>query len=158
VSRPSVYLAGPITGLTYADGAEWREVAKAALDDAGIDGFSPLRMKQYLEAFGVLEAKDQDGKYNYEGAHPLSSDKGIMARDRNDVMRRDLTIANLLGAEKVSIGTCIEIGWADAYRKPLILVMEDDNVHRHAMAEEAAGYRVHTLDEAIEIAKAVLLP
>jgi nucleoside 2-deoxyribosyltransferase len=156
--RPSVYLAGPITGLTYDGGSEWREDAVDEFEECGIDAYSPLRCKQYLRAFGELSAKDQTGAYNYDGAHPLSSDKGIMARDRNDVLRRDMVLANFLGAERISIGTCIEVGWADAFRKPVVLVMEDDNIHRHAMMEEAAGFRVHTMVEAIEIVKAVLLP
>jgi|SRR5215207_379507 len=157
--RPSVYLAGPITGRTYDEGAEWRVDAFNTFYVRGIDAFSPLRMKKYLRAFGTLEGKDQDGQYAYAGAHPLSSDKGIMARDRNDVSRRDMVLANFLGCgERISIGTCVEIGWADAARKPIVLVMEDDNVHRHAMIEEAAGFRVHTMEEAIEIVTAVLLP
>jgi nucleoside 2-deoxyribosyltransferase len=156
--RPSVYLAGPITGLTYDDGNGWREDVIDDFDDAGIDAFSPLRMKQYLRRFGLLSAKDQDGRHNYDGVHPLSSDKGIMMRDRHDVTSRDMMLVNFLGAERVSIGTCIEIGWADAARKPIVIAMEDDNVHRHAMVEEALGYRVHTLTEAVEIVKAILLP
>lgn len=156
--RPSVYLAGPITGLTYDEGSEWRADAIEDFNDAGIDAYSPLRAKQYLRAFGELSAKDQTGKYNYDGVHPLSSDRGIMTRDRHDVTSRDMMLVNLLGATRVSIGTCIEIGWADAARKPIVIVMEDDNVHRHAMLEEAAGFRVHTLTEAIEIVKAILIP
>lgn len=157
MSRPSVYLAGPITGLTYEGGNEWREIARDELERAGIDAFSPLRMKGYLEKFGVLEAKNQ-GTYNYAGAHPLSEDKGIMCRDRNDVMNRDMVLANFAGAERVSVGTCIEIGWADAARKPIVAVIEEENMHRHAMMDEACGYQVRTLEEAIEIVKAVLLP
>ncbi len=157
MNRPSVYLAGPITGLTYGEGADWRVKAKERFAADGIDAFSPLRMKQYLEMFGILEAKNQ-GTYNYSGAHPLSEDKGIMTRDRNDVTHRDMVLANFLGAERISIGTCIEIGWADAARKPIVAVIEDDNPHHHAMLDEACGYQVYTLEEAIEIVEAVLLP
>lgn len=157
--RPSVYLAGPITGLTYDGANEWREEVMYDLRQSGIDAFSPTRMKQYLRRFGELTAKDQTGRYNYDGAHPLSSDRGIMTRDRFDVTSRDMTLVNLLGCgERVSIGTMIEVGWADGARKPIVLAMEDDNVHRHAMLEEAAGYHVRTLEEAVEIVKAILLP
>lgn len=155
--NPSVYLAGPITGLTYGEGSEWREDAKSQLAAYMIDAYSPLRMKQYLEKFGTLQAK-QGGTYNYAGAHPLSEDKGIMTRDRNDVTKRDMVLVNLLGAERVSIGTMIEIGWADSVRTPICAVIEEENVHHHAMFDEACGYQVRTLEEAIEIVKAVLLP
>lgn len=155
--RPSVYLAGPITGLTYDDGQDWREYAKTWLDAEGIDGFSPLRAKQHLREIGVLDnAGTTDSAYI--GLNALSEPKGIMTRDRFDCTNRDLVLVNFVGAERVSVGTCIELGWADGARVPVVIAMEDDNVHRHAMVNEAAGFIVPTLEEALVIAKAVLLP
>lgn len=157
MSRPSVYLAGPITGLTYDEGQDWREYAKAWLDDEGIDGFSPLRAKQYLRAIGVLDsAGTKDSAYL--GLNAMSEPKGITARDRFDCMGRDLVLVNFIGAEKVSVGTCIELGWADAARVPIVVAMEEENVHRHAMVNEVSGFIVDSLDEALAVAKAVLLP
>lgn len=155
MSRPSVYLAGPITGLTYDGASDWREYAQGKLDALGIDAFSPMRAKQYLRHVGELAAAGQ----NFQGMSPLSENKGITTRDRIDCMGRDLIIVNFSGAKRVSIGTCIEFGWADAARKPVILIMEDEgNLHEHGMILEIAGYRVKTLDEAIELARCILLP
>jgi hypothetical protein len=64
---------------------------------------------------------------------------------------------NLQDAKRISIGTMIEAGWADAARRPIILVMEPGNVHEHMILETVAGYRVHTLDDALHIVKAILL-
>lgn len=69
-----------------------------------------------------------------------------------------MILVNFLGAKKVSIGSVMEITWADAWRKPIIIVMEKDNVHAHAMIKEVAGFIVSDLDEAIAIAIAVLSP
>ena len=44
-----VYLAGPITGLTFDGCTDWREYAKKSLAEAGIDGLSPMRAKDYLK-------------------------------------------------------------------------------------------------------------
>lgn len=148
---PSVYLAGPITGLTYDEAQDWRAGVRSELWDAGIEAFSPLRVKHYLREHGVLE--DQ-----YQGINALSDGRGIIARDRNDVRRRDMVLANLVGAERVSIGTVMEIAWADAFRTPVVIAMEPENVHQHAMVVESVGFIVPTLEEAIEIVKAVLLP
>ena len=41
------------------------------------------------------------------------------------MQRCDVVLMYLIGAKKVSIGTMIEAGWADAYRKPVVLVLED---------------------------------
>lgn len=157
MSRPSVYLAGPITGLTYDESTDWRDSVAAELDDVGITAYSPLRCKQYLREFGELDAAGgQDSAY--VGVNPLSDPAGITARDRNDVKTKDAILINLLGAERISVGTCIEVGWADAFRKPIIVAMEEDNVHRHAILNHCAGFIAPTLEQAVEIVKAVLLP
>lgn len=155
--RPSVYLAGPITGLTYDDGQDWRAYAQRWLDDFGIDGFSPLRAKGHLRALGVL---DNAGKPDsaYLGLNALSEPSGITTRDRFDCMGRDLVLVNFVGATQVSIGTCIELGWADAARRPLVVAMEEDNIHRHAMVNTVSGFIVPTLEEALFVTQAILRP
>jgi hypothetical protein len=59
----------------------------------------------------------------------------------------------------LSIGTIMELGWADAYRKPVVVAMEaEGNLHEHPMVREAIGYRLPTLDAALAVTKAILLP
>lgn len=148
---PSVYLGGPITGLTYDDGNEWRTFAREWLQPWGIQAFSPLRAKEYLRHVGIL-----DGQYHE--LNVLSGPKGITTRDRFDVMRCDLLLVSFIGAERVSIGTVMEIAWADMLRKPIVVAMEEDNLHRHEMLTTAAGFVVETLEEALMLASAILLP
>jgi nucleoside 2-deoxyribosyltransferase len=150
-NRPSVYLAGPITGLTFDEAITWREPVVDELYLAGIDAYSPLRFKTYLREFGTLESQ-------YQGVHPLSNDRGIVARDYNDCANRDMILVNLLGAERISVGTVWEIGVGYANRRPIVIAMEEGNAHEHAMINESAGFIVRSLEEAVEIVKAVLLP
>lgn len=89
MSEKLVYLAGPITGLSYDGAVNWRDM-------------------------------------------------------------------NLVGAERVSIGTMIEAGWADAFRKPVVLAIEEGNMHHHAMLEHISGWIVSDLDQAIDVTKALL--
>lgn len=144
-----VYLSGPITGLTYDEGNDWRAGAIEKLGEHRIKGVSPLRAKEYLRGLGKLEGQHLD-------LHALSSASGIVTRDRWDVERCDAMLVNLLGAERVSIGTCIEFGWADSFRRPIILAMEEDNRHQHEMVREMAGYILPTLEEAIDVTIALL--
>lgn len=147
-----VYLAGPITGLSYGVAVNWRTDARDWLKKQGIEGFSPMRWKHYLEQESDIAAAGYD-------EFPLSSARGIVTRDRFDTMRMDLVLVNLLGATKVSIGTCMELGWADAARVPTVLVMEKSgNPHDHAMVNQVAGFRVEQLEHGLEIVKAVLVP
>jgi hypothetical protein len=51
----------------------------------------------------------------------MSKPKGLTTRDRWDAMRCDVLLVNLLGATKVSIGTVLEFGWADAMDIPIVV-------------------------------------
>lgn len=146
-----IYLAGPITGLTYAESAfGWRETIKTLLPE--FDLFSPMRGKDFLAKDGVLRGADE--------RHPVSSINGILGRDRNDVRTCDLMIACFLEDPGVpSLGTAMEFGWADAWRKPIIMVAEPTSAQRnHPMLQGAATYIVDTLQEAAELSKHLLLP
>lgn len=150
--KPRVYFAGPIAGLDYKGATDWREVvAKQLAPD--ILALSPMRGKDYLAAYtdiggtpGAMHAMN----------NAMSTPAAIVTRDRNDTTKSDAVLMNLLGAKKVSIGTMIEAGWADAARVPIVLVIEPDNIHQHAMLIDIAGYIVPTLDEAVHILKAFL--
>lgn len=145
-----VYLAGPISGLTYGASEIWRTEFIATLKDyPSIECFSPLRAKEYLVDAGVLEQ-------SY--AQPLSCGRGIMTRDHNDCLTSDVIVCNLTGVQRVSIGSVMECAWAHAYRKPLIMIMEKGNVHEHPMIREAIGFHVETVAEAAMIVKALLRP
>lgn len=149
--KPKVYLAGPITGLSYNGAVEWREVAKAKLADVGISAMSSMRSKDYLKSETDLKA------LNYK--QPLSTDKGILCRDFRDCTTSDVVIMNLLGAHRVSIGSVMEIAWAHCARVPLVLVMESTgNLHEHGLMTAACNFRVDNLDEAINLAMAIILP
>jgi nucleoside 2-deoxyribosyltransferase len=144
------YLAGPISGLTYEGAQDWRTYFSNKISPE-IACFSPLRGKDYLKMRGPLE-----GSY---AEFPLSTDRGITVRDRTDCMGADLVVFNMLGATRVSIGTMVEFGWADAARVPSVLVMEKTgNIHDYPMVREIAGFRVDNLEDAIAISEIVLLP
>jgi nucleoside 2-deoxyribosyltransferase len=143
----TVYLAGPITGQSYKGCTDWREAAIRELAEEGIIGVSPMRGKYYLENEGVIGDAYPD--------KPMSSEKGITTRDRFDATGCSVLLANFSDADRVSVGTCIELGWADANRRPIIVVMEEGNPHWHSMVRAVSGFIVPDLDEAIKIAKAI---
>jgi nucleoside 2-deoxyribosyltransferase len=144
----TVYLAGPITGCSFNGCTDWRNSVIERLAIYNIHGLSPMRAKDYLS-----QEKKITGSYEDK---VMSCARGIMTRDRFDTMRCDVLLVNFLGAEKVSIGTVMEIAWADANRTPIICAIEDSNIHDHPMIREAVGFRVPTLDEAIECAIKIL--
>lgn len=148
-ARALVYLAGPISGQSYDAATNWRADAMSMLGSVGIVGLSPLRGKEFLSNEDYIEG-------TYEHNH-LGTAKGITTRDRLDVRNCDVVLMNLVGAKKVSIGTMIEVGWADAFGKPIVLVMENGNLHEHPILETITHFRTDTIHEAVGIVKAILL-
>ena len=147
MSERLVFLSGPVTGNAYDSTLSWREeVAKALPSD--IVAVSPMRGKDYLkEETQVADAYEE---------YPLSSAAGITCRDHNDVKRCDMLFVNFLGAEKVSIGSVMEIAWAHAYQKPIVIVAEEDNINMHAFVRQVAAFKVRTIEEGINVTRHVL--
>lgn len=146
-----VYLAGPITGLTYDEGNNWRLDAYKRLMAKGIEAYSPMRAKEYLRSEGVLTGSYSTGLF--------SSARNIMTRDYDDCRKADLILCNFLGATRVSSGTVMEVAWAYAFRVPLVVVMEEKgNPHEHPMIAESIGFRVDNMEDALYITERILLP
>ncbi len=147
--KPKIYLAGPISGLTYKEATDWRKYAESWLSDV-FQVLDPLRGKEYLRNETDLAANGYPDK-------PLSTGKAIVGRDRNDVKTSAVVLMNMLGAKIVSTGTVLELGWADVYETPVVLVMEPTgNVHEHAMVRELAAFHTGDLNTGIDIARYVI--
>ncbi len=157
--KKTIYLAGPITGMNHDEARYgWRKEFSDMVDDAGLDHIfcsSPMRGKEFLKGLGTL-GSDQS-QYS---EHEMATSSGITTRDRNDVKTCDLVVACFLESEgRLSGGTFIEYGWADAWRKPIVVIgsKDDPNVF-HLMAEDIRGYHVETLEEALPIIAQLLTP
>lgn len=147
-----VYLSGGITGLTHNEAANWRESVSKQLGELSggkIKTLSPMRGKRYLDNGQAIE------RFNDSKA-ALSTKQTIYTRDRNDTRRSDAILVNLLGATKVSIGTVMEIAWADAFEKPIVVVMEESNIHQHPILNEAARIIVPSLDIGVQLIYQIL--
>ena len=155
-----VYLAGPISGLSYEDASQgWRrqivpmlEYSDYSCKHLPVRCYSPMRCKDFLADKGKLFGAYEE--------NPLATEGGIVTRDRNDVLQCDVMIACFLESQGyMSLGTAVEFGWADSHRKPIIMVAKPGDPHReHPMLKRMAGYIVETLEEAAALTQALLLP
>lgn len=154
MNTPLVYLAGGIAGLVGAETVNWRQNAQHYLGVRGIECLSPMRAKQAISGMARISTDFHD----YEDRGPFFTSRGIMTRDFNDVKRCDALLVNLLGLEKVSIGTIMELAWAYALQKPAVVAIEaSGNPHdNHPMIHEAIPFRVETLEEAIDSVAVIL--
>ena len=130
----------------------WRKYAIEKFKDVShnniYQALSPLRGKEYLsEEIAIKDSYEQ---------HQISTPKMINSRDMFDVRRSDLLIVNLKHAKRVTIGTMLEVGAAYILNKPIIVIMEPDNIHKHAMLGEQATVIVDDIDTAIYFALQIL--
>lgn len=147
----TIYLCGPITGLTYEEATRHRKEVKDYFADLFVEVLTPMRGKSFVIGDGeTFQAR------GYEIA--MTSDKGIVGRDRNDVMNCSAMIADFRFATQVSIGSCVEFGWADAWRKPIITVLPDSphHPHDHAFIHHMSTYVVYDMEEALELTSLLL--
>ena len=151
---PTVYLSGPITGCTYEGCTDWREYATKVLTPVGIQAVSPMRAKDYLKQLAD-PISGHGREYSHMGV--FSTPSAVVTRDRFDTQRADIVLMNLLGADRVSIGTMVELGWADAARVPVVGIIEPQhNIHDHMFVNQLIGFRVATLDEGLHVVRATL--
>jgi nucleoside 2-deoxyribosyltransferase len=152
-----VYLAGPISGLSFDACVDWRVEWIDFLASHDIEGLSPLRGKHRLAGQPDLSDEVLTSRIPDLYSHTLSTDKGIITRDFFDCRRADLILFNLLCAEQASIGTCMEAAIGFEHRKPMVFIMEKTgNPHDHPMMRECMSYRVANHLEAEEVVLSVL--
>jgi nucleoside 2-deoxyribosyltransferase len=139
----SVYLAGPISGLSYDDATGWRdEVQNATLWDGEIEFHDPMRGKgspgDFSEPLPVVSEP--------MGCRP----KEILTRDLFDIDCCDVVLANLSLCPRVSIGTMVELGYAKAQGKVIIVVVPEGSVYEHPFVTELANVVYRTLEDAVD--------
>jgi nucleoside 2-deoxyribosyltransferase len=149
MGKPLVYLAGSITAATESQTRDWRAHCQDGLAPE-IEVLSPTRQQ-----FEVIDETTDLGCE--QRLRMMQHGRSTAMRDRFDVLRCDLIIVNVKHARRVSIGSVGEIFWADAYRKPVIMVREQNNIHTHAMLDALVGWIFEDLDEAIATARTLLI-
>lgn len=161
-----VYLAGPISGLSYEGAVDWREYAEERLSDTlgpFVDPRSPMRMKEHLKHVEEFRPTGYD-------TEEIMDSRAVVARDIFDVRTADVILMNLAHVERVSVGTMIELGAAAALNKLVVTVMpyeerterpagrgvtSSPNPHDHLFVYELSGIVVPDLDAAIEVISAL---
>jgi nucleoside 2-deoxyribosyltransferase len=147
--KKRVYLAGPITGLTYDGAQDWRSTVSKALDSNQVECLTPMRGKSFLKQEGTIHSGSWD--------HITCTSKGITRRDMFDTVNATCLFVNLLGAERVSIGTVMELAWSYLKQIPTIVVMEEGNIHgKHVMVQESCTYTVRTVEEGLYLTRYLL--
>lgn len=137
-----LYLAGPITGKTLEEANDWREneLMLASLAKHGYIPLNPLREKAHLEEWDGLPLP---ARYTPE------QEEFEVSNDLDDINKSVAILANLKDAERVSIGSVWEIGYANALGKPVITVLEPGGLHDHLFIHNTSLKVVESMFEAV---------
>lgn len=149
----TVYLYGPITGLSYAGAQDWRTWMAEQLRPHGIEAITPLRFKDYLAKLDTLSGHGRE----YADLGVLSTPPAVLARDKFDVLRVDMLAGNFLDADRVSIGSMFEQAWAHQHHKPIAAAVgPDGHAHDHMFFNQTLDFRVGSLEALRDVVLAVL--
>jgi len=143
----TVYLGGPISGLSYQDATLWRRAAASYLELAGVLAIDPMRNKEYLAKYVSMP---------HSSGEIFSRADFIYTRDRSDIFSADLLLVNTLTRNELGAGTLIEMGWANALDIPIVLVVEPGSVWDKPFVRGVAGVVVHTLVDGLSVVTAML--
>lgn len=148
-----VYLAGPITGLSYGETVDWRGDVSSKFAP-GIIGVSPMRVKEFL-------AKKKKIGHSYPEDAIMGAARAICTRDKYDCTHADAVLAWFpkWAAEKsgtISVGTIKELGWASASNVPTVIVTDDKRMYGHPLIEGDMGWILPTLDDGVAAINALL--
>ncbi len=135
-----VYLAGPINGTFYTKETDWRSQATAELkfqSNVSINVLSPMRGKDEFDGKLIDEVTNHD---------PIE----LVGRDYSDIRRSDIILCNIPknDKDKISIGTCAELGIAYERRIPVVLVC-DWWFKDHPFVKVFCQYKVSNLQDGI---------
>jgi nucleoside 2-deoxyribosyltransferase len=126
----SIYLSRPLTGCSYEEVTAYYDAKEELLRRLGYLTLCPLPIKDFLR-LRWFRAEDDRG-------FPVTRNHAIIERDRWMVNKADILLLDLIGARAVSIGCVMELAWAHDRGKHTVVVLEDENVHQHPFALEAA--------------------
>lgn len=140
-----VYCARPISGETWETVVDYYNGIKTKLETLGFQVLQPMTGKSCIRTELTERFKPADHKA------VLASNHAIFERDQWMVRNCDILYLDLTGAQRVSIGSMMELAWASLLGKYTIVVMEsdNDNIHRHAFVLEAADVIFSSADEAL---------
>ena len=150
----SIYLGGPITGLSTAEAFGWREDATEILTALGYDVRSPMRGKGSLQE----EYGDEPLTISTNTEHILKMP--YFVRDMYDIDQSGIVIFNFQFMDKPSVGSLVELGHAHGQGKLIIVVLPvvgeapEYMAHGgeyHQFIEKAASVVVNSLEDAYDV-------
>ena len=146
--KPTIYLAGPISGLTWDQALTWREqtVIHLAKHFHILDPLKPQRgkMTNRMDIITGPSREATDLPIHFTGS-------GLVTSDEFYVRKSDFLFVNFLySSDQISAGTLWEMGLAWGLNKFIVTVIQPENIHDNVFVRRRSHIFVPTYGEAIE--------
>jgi len=141
--KKTVYLVGPIGGLSYDDATKWRLDAREHLEDVGFTVLDPMSGKECLKNDKSIGVGLNNTKY-VENGYIYHSD--LFRLNAADIILSNLTKLS----SRPTIGTFFEYGYATAKGKTIITVTTDEYISKHPFIVNSSII-VPTLEDAYDL-------
>lgn len=148
--KPTIYLGGPMSGLTWRDALEWRRTVEDKLHSQW-RLISPVKQQVGQDLDEIITVQSQDD--NKLLLHHTAT--GVTSQDEFYIDQSDWLLCYFLNAQRVSIGTIWEIGYAWGKGKKILSVVEKGSIHDHPFVRRRSHVFTPNLSEAIEFFKAI---
>lgn len=143
--RPTVYLAGPIGGLSWDEAHGWREAAPKLIAPCKV--ISPMRDMDGVSlrtSCFTTDGREQAVEMDRIPFHKL------FQRDYMDAHTCDAMLINMIGSKTRSVGTICEIAWGYRRAIPMFMAMEPEgNPNDNPFIAPMIARRFPTLADAI---------
>jgi len=152
--KPSVYLCGPMSGLTWQEALAWRKKCEAELYSRW-RLINPVRSQIATSSIHDIIPVQLQSDNDYKDLKDTAT--GVTAQDEFFIDQSDWLLCNFLNADKVSIGSVWEMGYAWGTHKKILTVLEPGSIHDHPFIRRRSHVFTPSLNEAIEFFKAIAL-
>jgi len=151
--KPTVYLAGPIAGLTEGEAKDWRCRVTEALHAHGITGISPLRCEPSIKGRYDIPDGNQSADKCFGTAQAIGSKNEFDARSCDMILAYFPVTSD---RAVPSVGTIIEIGWGKALNIPVVVVTKDPYLSKHPLIRHCSSWSLDSIDDAIDLFVGIL--
>lgn len=152
--KPTIYLAGPMTGLTWRQALAWRKECEAELS-------SRWRLINPVRAQVDEDDMDDEIPNITQGDATLldlwMTATAITTQDEFYIDQSDWMLCHFLGAQKASIGTIWEMGYGWHAGKKIVSVLDPGSVHDHPFVRRRSHVFTPSLSDTIAFFKAIAL-
>jgi nucleoside 2-deoxyribosyltransferase len=139
-----IYLAGYINNEVIDKCVEWRKQIALYFN-------SNPKWQGVISFLDPLNGDDMKN-ITEEGLKCSLPGKALIHRDYNSIRSADLIVANLdtFGEDRPIVGTVFELAWAWEFKKPVIVITDDDKYKFHPFIMDTASIIVSNVEELLE--------